>query len=384
MNLVVFASDAKGLSSLNSIIQEASREGIKVFAVVSNSTTLKYTPHQISDFQILSNVENTRVLKSESLGVFLPFKPDWLLVARERWDPEQSIIQEFKTKFNCKVGLVEPNSWILGNIEGRLETQSRNRFKSLIDAFFTHSTHSAEVQEALGFEGNMIVVGNPKYDHNLSQSEQTIQQVKEYYKVDDTKEKVLLFSLVNSNRSEILRYFKEYIGQFHEKQFFYKPYPGEPFDSKFRGDYYPKFILDNCTPILEESHIWPMFNICDTHIGCMSSIVHSSLLLGKNYIDLSKFLEIDKKYLNTSVVLQENGVGLENNVRMWLQVFGLKSKGELETMLNGEVVNSIKKVNDTVFDSLNTPKKLLSLFDDFNDGNASKRILTYILNDLRK
>jgi hypothetical protein len=114
----------------------------------------------------------------------------------------------------------------------------------------------------------------------------------------------------------------------------------------------------------------------------MSSIVHSSLLLGKNYIDLSKFLEIDKKYLDTSVVLQEDGVGLENNVNMWLRVFGLKNKEELQYILNDEVIQSIKKVNDIVFNSLNTPKNLLTLFDDFNDGQASKRIVNYIQNGI--
>lgn len=378
MNLVVFASDAKGLSSLNSIIQECTDNGINVFAVVTSSTTLKYTPHQISDFQVLSNIEPTEVVKSDSLGIFLPFKPDWLLVARERWEPEESIIREFKTKFNCKIGLVEPNSWILAGIESKLETKSRNRFKDLIDVFFTHSTHSKQVQEALGFEGNMVVVGNPKYDHNLNQSGENIILLKDYYDVDDKKEQVLLFGLVNSNRSEINRYFKEYIEYFHEKQFFYKPYPGEPFDSKFQSDYYPEFFLKNCTPILDETHVWPMFNICDTHIGCLSSIVHSTLLLKKNYIDLTQFLEVDKKYLDTSGVLQEDGVGLENNVNMWLSVFGLSSKEELRAMLNGQVVESIKKVNDVAFDSLNSPEKLLSLFDDFNDGLASQRIINYI------
>jgi hypothetical protein len=50
--------------------------------------------------------------------------------------------------------------------------------------------------------------------------------------------------------------------------------------------------------------------------------------------------------------------------------------------LNEEVIQSIKKVNDIVFDSLNTPKKLLTLFDDFNDGQASKRIVNYIQNGI--
>ena len=54
MNLVVFASDAKGLSSLNSVIQEASNNGINLFVIASSSTTLKYTPHQIVDFLLQS------------------------------------------------------------------------------------------------------------------------------------------------------------------------------------------------------------------------------------------------------------------------------------------------------------------------------------------
>jgi hypothetical protein len=378
MNVVIFASDAKGLSSLNSIIEEASNARLNVFAVVTNSTTLKYTPYEINDFQILSNVENYKEVRSETLGLDLPFKPDWLIVARERWNPEESIIQEFKYKFGSRIALVEPNSWIAGNVEAKLETESRNRFKDLIDVFFVHSTHSMQVQEALGFKGRMVVVGNPKYDTNLEQSKEVLDVLKEFYKVDNTKEQVLFFSLVNSNRDEINKYFKEYIKYFPNSQYFYKPYPGEPFDSKFQKDYYPEFFLENCTPILDETHIWPMLNICKTHIGCMSSITHSSLLLNKLYIDLSVILDIDKKYLDTSEVMKEDGVGLENNVNMWLRVFDLKSKDELKHILNSEVIASIKNVNQKVWDNLKFPDKLLNLFDDFNDKQAGKRIINYI------
>lgn len=122
MNLVIFASDAKGLSSLNSIIQEANSLGIKLFAMVTQSTQLKHPVYQQGDFQILCNVERKSVVRSETLGVDLPFKPDWLLVNRERWNPELDIIKEFKLKFNSNVGLIEPNSHILNNAETRLET----------------------------------------------------------------------------------------------------------------------------------------------------------------------------------------------------------------------------------------------------------------------
>ena len=99
MNLVIFASDAKGLSSLNSIIQEANSLGIKLFSMVTQSTQLEHPVYQQGDFQILCNVERKSVVRSETLGVDLPFKPDWLIVNRERWDPELGIINEFKQKF---------------------------------------------------------------------------------------------------------------------------------------------------------------------------------------------------------------------------------------------------------------------------------------------
>ena len=115
MNLVIFASDSKGTSSLNSIIHEANSRGINVFAMVCQSTQLRYPTIHKNDFQYLTNCDNSNSIYSDSLGVQLPFKPDWLLIQRERWEPETSIIQEFKQKFNSKVGLVEPNCWLLGS-----------------------------------------------------------------------------------------------------------------------------------------------------------------------------------------------------------------------------------------------------------------------------
>jgi len=178
MNLVIFACEAKGLSSLNSIMNEASERGINLFAMVCQETYLQHPTQNRDKFQILTNCENTNPTYSKTLGVTLPFKPDWLLVSRERWDPETSIILEFKQNFGCKVGLVEPNSWILGNAEVILEIQSRNRFKDVIDVFFTHSSYQKTTQKKLGFVGNMVLVGNPKYDINLKPTDKDIQSVK--------------------------------------------------------------------------------------------------------------------------------------------------------------------------------------------------------------
>lgn len=381
MNIVVFASDAKGLSSLNSIINEASKRDINIFAMISQDTQLRYPLHHSDRFQILTNCEFTDPHISKTLGVKLPFKPDWLLVQRERWEPESSIITEFKTEFNSKVGLIEPNSWILGGIESSLETYSRNRYKDLIDVFFTHSNHSKTIQSIMGFKGKMVVVGNPKYDLNLDISKDELSSLKDHYKIDPNKKQVLLFSLINSNRNNINQIFSNYIKSHPEYQFFYKPYPGEPFDPKFRSEFYPKFFLENCTPIIKETHVWGMFNICDIHMGCLSSITHSSLLLNKKYIDLSKDLNIKTKCLDISNILQQQGVGIENDVNMWMRSFGFSNKQQLIDLLPPELLKKIKTANNKVWDNLDNPSNLLILFDDYNDKQAGKRIINYILDD---
>lgn len=381
MNLVIFACEAKGLSSLNNIINNATERGINLFVMVCQDTQLRFPIQNKDRFEILTNCENTNITYSQTLGVNLPFKPDWLLVARERWEPETSIILEFKQKFGCKVGLIEPNSWILGGIESKLETESRNRFRDLINTFFVHSTHSKQQQITLGFKGNMEVVGNPKYDVNFNVNNDALNNLKKYYKVNPNKKQVLLFSLINSNRTNINNLFQEYTNTNPEYQYFYKPYPGEPYDPKFREDYHPNFMLNNCIPILEESHIWGMFDICDTHIGCLSSITHASLLLNKEYIDLSKQLNVEEQYLNISNILKKDGVGIENNIEMWLRTFNLSTPDQLTQILNQDSIDNIKESNKKVWDNLDNPKNLLILFDDFNDGQASKRIIDYIENE---
>ena len=67
MNVVVFASDAKALSSLNSIIKELSRQGCPLFAMVTQSTQLRYPGYNKNDFQILCNTQRVKTIFSETL-----------------------------------------------------------------------------------------------------------------------------------------------------------------------------------------------------------------------------------------------------------------------------------------------------------------------------
>lgn len=377
MNLVIFASDNKGLSSLNSIINEASDQGLNLFVMVCHDTQLRFPLQNKDKYEVLTNCEDINPTYSSTLGVNLPFKPDWLLLNRERWEPETSIILEFKQKFNCKIGIVEPNCWILGATETILEMYSINRFISYIDIYFDHSTWAKEQKILQGFKGKSVVVGNPKYDINLTPSSEVLNEIKKYYKIDPNRKQVLLFSLQNTNRNNIFKEYEKYINQNPQYQYFIKPYPGEPFGEKYHKDYFPKFKIKGVTPILEESHIWSMFNICDIHMGCIMSILHASLLLNKEIICFDKEIDIPKKHIDINRIIQEKGIGLEDSTDLWMRAFNM-TKQQLLNLLSEDLLEKIKIKNNKIW---NTQDNLLYSFDDFNDKQAGKRIINYILNN---
>lgn len=387
MNVVVFASDAKGLSSLNSTINEISERGINLFAMICQDTQLRFPIQQRDRYHILTNCNGSNPIYSESLGVNLPFKPDWLIINRERWSPETEIIIEFKQKFGSKIALIEPNAAMINGVEGFLESHSKNRFVPYIDVFFDHSEFISNQRTIMGFKGNSVVVGNPKYDINLNVSGEVIGNLKNLYGVDESKTQVLLFSLVNSSRGELLKHFQTFVKDNPQYQFFIKPYPGEPFEPQFRNQYHPQFFIDGVTPILDETHIWGMFNICDIHMGAFSSIFHASFLLGKKVVDLSREIGMRDRVLSTKGILNSKGVGLEDKADLWMRTFNFGDMTELKEFISDEVISNISKNNDEVWNIVNNfvylndtrdYKDILSYFDDFNDMNASSRIVNYI------
>lgn len=387
MNVVVFASDAKGLSSLNSTINELSNRGHNLFAIICQDTQLKHPKIHKDRYQYLTNVEGDEQVYSNSLGINLPFKPDWLIVNRERWNPETEIIAEFKQRFGARVGLIEPNAAMINGVEGFLENHSKNRFVPFIDVFFDHSQFISDQRKLLGFEGNSVVVGNPKYDSNLKVSDEDLTALKEYYNVDETKKSVLFFSLVNSSRDELFNQISKFVKDNPDYQYFIKPYPGEPFEPQFRHQYNPKFFIDGVTPILEEPHVWGMFNICDIHIGAFSSIFHPSFLLGKKVVDLSREIGMRDRFLDTQRILDSKSVGIEDKSELWMRSFNLKSKEELADLISPDTISRVSKNNDEVWNIVNNfvylnnnrdYKDILSYFDDFNDMNASSRIVNYM------
>lgn len=383
MNIVIFASDAKHLSYLNSIINEAADRNLNLFAMVCQDTQLKYPLYHKDRFQILTNCEPTNPTFSETLGVTLPFKPDWLLISRERWSPESDIINEFKLKFKSKVGLVEPNSAMINSVNQFLESYSKNRFKDIIDVFFDHSEFINKQRQLLGFEGNTVVVGNPKHDINLNVSEEHINSLKQFYKVDPNKKQVLFFTFQNKYRYQLFEELKKFKEKHPEYQYFVKPYPGEPFDPLFNKEYFPEFFIEGVTPILKESHIWGMYHICNIHMGAIGSVMYSSFFLDKEIHEFSKKIGAREDLDSNSDVINGSS-GHEDKLEIWLNTFNIDLESFKE-LTSPEKMKSMLKNNNKVWESLDdsvySRKDILKIYDEFNDKQASKRIINYILDE---
>ena len=63
-----------------------------------------------------------------------------------------------------------------------------------------------------------------------------------------------------------------------------------------------------------------------------------------------------------------------------MRSFGFTNESQLRALLPDKYKSKIEKLNNKVWDNLDNPEVLLKLFDDYNDGNASKRII----NELQK
>jgi hypothetical protein len=108
MKILLFTSDKRSFNYLINIYSELVKRGHEVFFLYTESETTKYPSINLDHFNYDCNIDfnpNSGVF-SKSLNTFIPFIPDYLILSRERWQPEQSIIQEFKEGFNSKNSII--------------------------------------------------------------------------------------------------------------------------------------------------------------------------------------------------------------------------------------------------------------------------------------
>lgn len=379
MKIVVFASDNKGWSSLNSIVNELVEADHQVFVLVNEHTRLAVPTVHPEMYGQFTNAETNEEIYVHTMGCNIPFHPDWLIVSRERWPPEDAMIDEFKIRFGAKVGLVEPNASALNGVESILENHSRNRFVNKIDVFFDHSTIIKEQRALSDFIGNSVVVGNPKYDNNIIIDEETLEMAREHYAIDKSTKHVLYYTLVNGARGNLFNEFEKYRENHPEYGYFVKPYPGEPWDQSLVPNLTMWALQNGIKPILEEPHIWSLLPICDIHVGAFSSVLYGPYFLGKEVIELSETIGMRARYEDPSPVLESSSEGVESTAELWMRSFGI-TFDILKGMISDERIKRVCERNNDIWavvDSGNR-EEILKLFDDFNDQQAAKRIVEYM------
>ena len=212
----------------------------------------------------------------ESVGMNLPFEPDILMISRERWQPEQSIIHELKSRFDTKVYVVETSAHLINNIENRLEMISRDTGfpQRHVDGYFEHSEYARQRRTDCLYpewSKKSIVVGNPRFDFletNVSKD-----SCMEKYNIDESKKQILFWGVINTTRSKSFELLKDLQEKNNEEyQIFYKPNPQEPINPLFRSQFYPSFLIDDVTVIYDDEDIITMSELCDIHIGSITSL----------------------------------------------------------------------------------------------------------------
>lgn len=400
MNIVIYAGDNKYYKTLLPIASEIKKSNHNFLFLYSEETQLKF-PQQKEYFSYDGRFsEDDGSFVSETLDLELPFNPDVLILARERWQPEQSIIHEFKTKFGSKVYCVEVSSHLLNNIENRLEMLSRKNYpQNMVDYFFEQSQFAKErridcIDES--YRNKSIVVGNPRFSKVKLNGESVYQK----YNIDKSKEQILFWGVINTTRDiafNALKILAEKTKDTH--QIFYKCYPGEPYNSKFVNQFNP-FIVDGVQVVYDENDIFDIANICGTHIGQVSSVFNFGFFFNKKIVNLDSVCNASEKMNDINVYIDETGNGVEDSAKFWMNIWNLKTIEEFETLIDMSRIEKFKETNNLLMESVRNHTlpfdwecnflsankldygDLIGFFDEYNfDGNAPSRILEFIEND---
>tara|TARA_R110000744_G_scaffold84864_2_gene166083 strand:- start:1572 stop:2786 length:1215 start_codon:yes stop_codon:yes gene_type:complete len=403
MNIVIYAGDRKYHSVLEPIAKELKKTDNNFLYYYTNQTQLQFPTHSPAEnYQYdgqLKDEENIHI--STTLGLQIPFKPDILILARERWAPEQFIIEEFKTKWDCKVCCVEVSSHLSNNIENRLEMLSRkNPPQNQVDYFFEHSEWAKKrridcLDEDFGKKS--IVVGNTR-TFNINYDKEIIYNK---YNIDPNKKQILFWGVINTTRHialDALKILSEKTQNTH--QIFYKCYPGEPHNEVFKEQFNP-FCIPGVTVIYDENDIYPLAEICDTHIAAASSVFNFAFANNKKIVNIDSICNASDKMNDINCYINETKRGVEDSAKFWMRVWKLNTIEEFKKLIdlkrikkfnqtNKEYMQSVK--NNTIdFDwgcnFLNTPKKdygdLINYFDSYNlDKNTPNRIIKFLNNEI--
>jgi hypothetical protein len=379
--ILVYVSDNRGYTEVKNVVNELSQRECDYIFVYPTDQGFTYE----------SNIDYGKYpsFESKSIGVELPFLPDILLITKESWLPETNLIIEFK-QVGTIVCNLENSSWLYNNIKTRLEILSRMKFPTnMIDVFFDHSTWTYDSKLEAGWvKGKSIITGIPKFDilKNL-----TTEDIKQKYNL--TKPIIVLYGSMEDNiRPNIINISKELESKYSSTHhLFYKPHPKEFTD--FPSD----FTENNLTPtpqfrlIRDENEMYSFSQLGDIHIGIITSVMYYPLYFNKTVY----YIDSDDSGVMFDMDL-ENFKGNEYN--FWAPLMNVNSWDKFVDKIGEHRIEKFKDRYNTFMNKFKNTLKpyksivnldqsfeydnniLLELYDEFNDGNASKRIANYLIN----
>lgn len=367
--ILIIATCQRSFLDLKNVVVELKNRNIPYFFLYNDTTEIASPKYNIELFNYDSNINlNGETYMYESLGFELPFKPDVLLITKENWEPEKSILLNFKMH-GVFIACVENSSWIYNNIKTKLEIASRKSFPTnCIDIFFDHSNWCLETKRLAGWWDNKsIVTGNPKYDNiNLTNLE--------------FEENVILVygSMENEHHLKLLSIYND-LNKLIDSKIYYKPHPNEL--KNFPNDFKDINLITSNEMYLD------LLRKSKYNIGLFTSVMYLPLLLNKNIVYIDQSMSGVNEELNLN-----NFKGYEFD--FWKNILGFKDFSDFSDFISNEFIENTIKRNDTleksIIDNLilykedlsfinkvSTNINLLKYYDEFNDNNASKRIVDF-------
>ena len=423
-NILIFCSDSKGTAVLINIVRKIKQEYLDKFNfyfLYSNETQLQYPTRRMDGFRVdcddwtLSELTNSKnLITVDSLGCKLPWTPDILIIQRERWQPEQSIIYECVSKWDTYVACVDVNSQIVNSYETQFEMISRlNPPQSSVNTFFEGSIWTRDNRKLmLGENWNKgVVVGNPRFDGNPKYNMSRNEQIKEKYNIDDRKI-IFVWSLINNTRPKLMDILKNVSDKIDDSKYriLFKPYPGEPLNERFKHQFdgnaiiYNEHRIDNITVIYDDYDTFPLVDMSDIHLVTISSAVLFPLSFNKTIINIQNELGGLDYLTDINIYTNEDNNGVEDSANFWMSVFNLDSKEKFVKLVQQFDINSWKQKNELILESFNhntiqydsdltfldnitdsnilTQNEIMKYYDEYNDGKSSNRILDYLYNQI--
>ena len=98
-NYFIFASDKRAYLDTINVVKELKKRNLNYFYLYSTESSTQFPQQNLNSFNYDTNVDlNKNPIFYNSININLPFKPDVVILTCESWQPQQSIIAEFKQK----------------------------------------------------------------------------------------------------------------------------------------------------------------------------------------------------------------------------------------------------------------------------------------------